>query len=697
MIFKTTGRTRKPACKAAGAANTIGIVSAITAAMLSMGAATVASAQTTTMGTRGNLSQFNTPITTNASSVWKEYTRDAEYPDAVTLPLQFITMKNGQKLAVLVTVPADSKGQPVAGAFPAILTQTAYRIDVGQLLGSVVLSGNTLLVGGKDEFMIRRGYISVAVDILGSGMSDGQGALLGEAEQAAYGEAVEWVTKQPWFNGKLGLAGTSYLGITSLLTAKQQHPAVKAVFTTVPMGDSFRGTVGVGGLLNAQFISLWLPLTQGLSVANDSAIKDNPTFAAQIEAANKEHIAAINSWYLPTVTDSLAGKPGMATDDGDFWAVRSPIEGASKIQVPTFIIGSTNDIFQRDEPLIYEQLKKNVNAKLVIYPGSHIQAVQTALSGADSSASKGAPGSSSLMLQWFDQYLKGKDSGAATLPNVTQYVQGYGTFGTDRYARATDWPHPAMKPQRMYLRGDMKLSAQMPTTKEATRTIAEPKAAEVTYGISDSGETVKASVTLNDGSDCSSSYVQWSLGIGGLFPKLCYTNSATVERAQKALVYETETLKSDLYLNGPIQADIWMSTTKTQAAIAIRVDDVDMWGKATPISTGLMSASFRAVDPLRSRYVDGVMIQPWHPFTEASRLAVVPGKPMLVPVEVFPAAALVRKGHKLRIAISASNQAQGVWPAPQQAEANGNISTIYNEPGYPSSVVLPVVPTSALN
>jgi uncharacterized protein len=127
------------------------------------------------------------------------------------------------------------------------------------------------------------------------------------------------------------------------------------------------------------------------------------------------------------------------------------------------------------------------------------------------------------------------------------------------------------------------------------------------------------------------------------------------------------------------------------------VDDVDLFGRAIHVSTGLMSASYRAVDATRSRFVNGVMIQPWHPFTEASKLPVVPGQPMLVPVEVFPAAALIEKGHKLRVAISASNQAMGIWPTPQQARANGNVVTVYNDAAHPSSVVLPFVPTSALN
>jgi putative CocE/NonD family hydrolase len=650
---------------------------------------------TTTLGTRGSLSQANPAVTDNPSGYWVDYSRAEEYPKAVTLPLQFITLKSGQKLAVLVSVPADAKGKPVAGAFPAILTQTAYRIDVGQLLGSVVTKGNTLLIGGQDDFMIKRGYISVAVDAYGSGMSDGQAALLGATEQGAYGEAVDWITQQSWFNGNLGLAGTSYLGITSLFTASQQSAAVKAVFAQVPMGDAYRGTVGVGGLLNAEFISLWLPLTQSLSVANDIAIKMNPAYADQIKAANQEHINSIDSWYLPTVGNSLAGLTGYATDDGDFWSTRSPLEQAAKIKVPTFIVGGTNDIFQRDEPLLYEQIKKNATTKLLIVKGAHVQSVLASQKDNNNSTANGAPPAESLMLQWFDQYVRGMPVNAASLPTVTQFVQGYGILG-DKFASTTDWPHPQATAQRLYLRGNMSLSTTPPLLPEATHTIAEPTAAVVTYGKSDSGNTVTAKVTINDGSDCSSSIVQWSLGISGLLPKGCYTDSNTVEKSQKALVYQTSPLAADMYINGPMQADIWVSTTKTEAVVAVRIDDVDVWGNATPISTGLLSASYRAVDTSRSRYINGVMVQPWHAFTAASKQAVVPGQPMLVPVEVFPAAALIRKGHKLRIAISSSNQAQGVWATPQQAQANGNVSTIYNDPRYPSSLVVPLVPASVL-
>lgn len=649
---------------------------------------------TTTLGTRGSTNVPNLPNDSNAGATWTNYTRAEVYPGVVTLPLQFITLTTGEQLAVLVSVPADANGKPVAGKFPAILTQTAYRIDIADLMD--MLMPGTLMIGGRDDFMIKRGYVTVAVDILGSGMSGGQEQLLGGAEQQAYAEAVNWVTQQTWFNGNLGLAGTSYLAITSLLSAEQQNPAVKAVFAQVPMGDAYRGTVVTGGMPNALFISYWLPLTQMLSVLNGPAELIWPQYAAQIADATKLHIADINDWYLPLVNNALAGQTGYATDDGSFWSVRSPLEKAANIRVPTFIIGASHDIFQRDEPLLFEQLKRNVTTKLLILPGVHVAAVVEGMLGANNGLSNGAPGNEALLLQWFDQYLMGINTGAALLPNVTQCVDGYGLSGITRYASTTDWPHPLAKPVRMYLHGNLSVSKTPPVTAEATHTVSEPNPASIAYGVSSDGSTLTAKVTPNDGSGCSMSQLQWSLGIDFLLPIKCYSSDKSVETAQNALLYQTPILWSDLYINGPIQADIWMSTTATEAALSVRVDDVDPFGNVRPLTNGLMAASYRAIDLNRSRYINGVMIQPWHPFTAASVLPVIPGKPMLVPVEIFPTAALVRAGHRLRIAISSSNQAQGVWTSLQLAKVKGNVTTIYNSPAYPSSVVLPVVPASEL-
>ncbi len=70
--------------------------------------------------------------------------------------------------------------------------------------------------------------------------------------------------------------------------------------------------------------------------------------------------------------------------------------------------------------------------------------------------------------------------------------------------------------------------------------------------------------------------------------------------------------------------------------------------------------------------------------------------PVMVPVEVFQTSALIAKGHRLRIAVSASNLPQGVPPLPTLLQSLAGVLTIYSDAARPSSVVIPVVPASAL-
>jgi len=206
-------------------------------------------------------------------------------------------------------------------------------------------------------------------------------------------------------------------------------------------------------MLNGVFLSVWMQLTQALSVQNDFAIAQNPSYAIRYLPQRRSIFAAIDHFYLPTIYSALSGIVGYATDDGDFWKVRSPIEHAAEIQVPTFIIGGSADLFQRDEPLLYEQLKKSVTTKLLIVPGAHVEGILASELNSYKPPNDGAPSSVMLLLQWFDQHLKGIDTGADTLPNVTQYVSGFGSNGQNRYASTTDWPHPQSSPQRLYLHG----------------------------------------------------------------------------------------------------------------------------------------------------------------------------------------------------------------------------------------------------
>ena len=80
-------------------------------------------------------------------------------------------------------------------------------------------------------------------------------------------------------------------------------------------------------------------------------------------------------------------------------------------------------------------------------------------------------------------------------------------------------------------------------------------------------------VTLNDGSECSSSFRQWTSAKGNITePLYCSYDNARVE--ENALNYESEILDEDYYFNGPIQADVFMDSTATEAVLSVRVDEV---------------------------------------------------------------------------------------------------------------------------
>ncbi|HEU4656874.1 MAG TPA: CocE/NonD family hydrolase, partial [Capillimicrobium sp.] len=366
-----------------------------------------------------------------------------------------------------------------------------------------------------------------------------------------------------------------------------------------------------------------------------------------------QHAAGTVAFDAPTLTSAATG--GDLAYDGPFWKTRSPIEVVDRIDVPAFVVGGHHDLFQRGEPLIYERLKRHVPARLLMGPWTHVGG-----STGEGLPRDGVPALEQIALRWFDRYLLGLPTGVAEIPKVTQYV-----YGRERYETQADWPDPRLRPRRLYLRGGGALAAAPPATAEAPQSFAQQPLSGL----------------------CTQSTSQWTAGLTEQMP--CTTDNRLNELGEA--VYTTPPLERDLELSGPVLANVWLRTTARDAAVTVRLTDVDPSGRSTELTTGWLAAGFRAVDRGRSRVVDGQLLQPWHPFTRESVLPVAPGEPVELPVEVFPVRATIAAGHRLRVTVGPSDFPHQAPTATRLLDELGGVDEVLTDPGHASYVALPAL------
>ncbi len=616
----------------------------ITSADESLGA----TSKWTTLGTRSSPSERDRPAVSNAATAWKDYNPPALYANSGTEENVLVIMDDGVGISLNVTRPTGAAG-PSAERLPTIVTFTPYNKNTNNIVP---------LGGGVNPYFVSHGYNHVVVDVRGTGRSGGGWDPFGEREQRDYPQVLDWIVRQSWSNGAIGLWGISATATTAVLAASHGHPAIKAVFPIVAHGDVYRDVVFVGGQLSVAFLPAWMSAVTVLATVNPS-FYDQPD---QLLQAVIEHLQGLDDFFVGRTVGVLTGQADSAYDN-EYWATKAPLEVSEGVRVPTFLVGGLFDIFQRSEPLNYEALKNHTTTKLLIGPWHHLQAAV-----GDGLPRDGVPILDHIALMWFDRYVKDLDNGAENLPNVTQWV-----WGLEHFVTSADWPHPQAKAQRYFLQGGGGLAPASPAADAAPAIVVQ----QPFNGV------------------CSESSLQISLGLTGYVPLPCWYEDNLAQALEAT--FDTPPLADDLYLNGPMQADIWMSTTSEDAGLVVRVSDLGPDGVARALTSGIQTASFRAVDPSKSRYLDGEMIQPWHPFTGQSVETVGSGNLVNTPVEIFPTSALIRAGHRLRISVGASNFPFALMPLPGLLQSAAGVMRIYNDAEHPSSIVAPVVPASALS
>ncbi len=624
------------------------------------------------------------------------------YKETANVP---ITMSDGTVLEADEYVPTTCTHKTPC---PVILIQTPYR------------KGNSTTPGDfespSDEtvpYLYEHGYIEVVVDVRGTGSSEGYWDSFGPREQQDGAELAQWVANPAHLptNGTVGLAGVSYSGINQLLTVEainrdiaghgpltdpgagcttsatfdcanpthiSRNP-VKAIVPIVSMADAYRDVTFAGGNVDSGFIPLWLGLVDGLAVQPPDETQSDPTVALNAES---QHIEDLYLFSGSAIADSSLGAyetllPAelqtypQAGYDGPFYTQRSPITDIGAVNVPTFLIGGTYDLFQRGEPILYNALHlPTTEKKLVIGPWYHV----TEGSGlpATDIAGNTIPDDDNIMLAWFDHWLKHEDNGIQSFPAVETY-----RLGADRWVPGTQFPAAGTTGQRWYFGSGGTLST----------------AASQTSG---NGSLPAVSAT----GTCSRSTWQWTAGLpaeaGGTSP-ICENNSTPAEA--QGLTFTTAPFKAPYTISGPIEADVYMSSTASDSSVVATLSDVTRsptgTTTASDVTAGTLVASLRAVTstPCKSVvlncsvYLDGQSIEPWHPYTKASQTALQPGTIYELRIEIFPTSETFEPGHEMRLTITTSDIPHELQTLSTTVSSAG-VDTFYFGGKTPSSIYL---------
>src|SRR5207248_798353 len=111
-----------------------------------------------------------------------------------------------------------------SGPFPVIMVYTPYGKDTTGAASGQEGGPEAGSQAGPLPYFVKRGYIDVVAEVRGTGDSGGTFDLLAPIEGRDGAELVNWASKLPHSNGRVGMYGPSYMGIDQYMTADNLGP-----------------------------------------------------------------------------------------------------------------------------------------------------------------------------------------------------------------------------------------------------------------------------------------------------------------------------------------------------------------------------------------------------------------------------------------------------------------------------------------
>ncbi|KAA0127866.1 CocE/NonD family hydrolase [Chryseobacterium sp. SN22] len=239
-------------------------------------------------------------------------------------------------------------------------------------------------------------------------------------------EVIDWITKQSWSDGKVGMIGGSYDGFSQWAAAKNLHPALKTIIPSASVG--FGVDFPMYNNCFSPYMLRWLSYV------------DKKTHY-EIFNDEKKWLSVYNSYYKNGTAfnklDSIYGKTNVIFQKwlkhpsfDEYWRSKMPYKrDFAKINIPVLTLTGYYDADQRGAMYYYDEhhkYNKNANHYLVIGPYGHsgvISGINEEYNGykIDSVAKINIE---EISFQWFDYILKEKKKPKFLKDKVNYQVMG---------------------------------------------------------------------------------------------------------------------------------------------------------------------------------------------------------------------------------------------------------------------------------
>ncbi len=561
----------------------------------------------------------------DAATIYRKLDSIAVIDQKVMMP-----MRDGIRLATDIYRP---KGE---GKYPIVFSRTPYNFNtwVDGKMGTGPLQAAYEAVS--------RGYVYVVQNERGRFFSEGEWDILGTPITDGY-DALEWMSKQKWSNGKVGLIGCSSTAEWQMAVASQNHPALAAM-----VAQSFGAGVGRvgkfmehgnwyrGGAQQMLFTS-WLYGTQHdkmapvlpLGIEQKDLLRIQKFYDMGPEMPKVDWALGLKHLPVQDIIKNVQGADGIyekmivrKPNDPD-WFKGGLYHDNMSLEVPAYWFVSWYDVSSAPNIALFNQVRnaaksKNVadNQYLVIAPVLHCsykRATENTIVG-ERNVGDARLNYDELTWGWFDMLLKEQQNDfKSTQPRVRYY-----TMGSNKWQKAESFPLPNTEIKDFFLssagnantrNGDGTLSLTPPSKDIPDAFTYDPMNPVGSYG----GNVC-----------CTGNAVQ-----AGSF------DQSQMELRNDILVYTSEQLVEGVEITGFIESTLFVSSTGLDTDVTIKLIDVYPDGKAYNLDETIQ----------RLRYRDGYDKEV---FMEKNKVYKVDLTPMVTSNYFSP-------GHKIRIEVSSSN------------------------------------------